>query len=146
MCLSRVTETYDPALDGIEAWKMFILEPDTGRLSSPYFSIRRGHEALERRYYSEGEWHDAGPEEVAMGSKPPYKAGFHAYANKVNAQDDLALAQYYFSAPLVIRRVKLRGVHTSGVEGISFKAEYKCYVAQEMMLLPTPASGAGEKS
>ncbi len=146
MCLIRVDETYDPPLGEIEAEKIFVRDPRTGRLASPYFS-HQDDEPFERRYYEEGKWYDAGPEMYVLdGSRSPfYKAGFHAYADASSADFDArAMQSYFIYESLVVRKVKLRGVHTRGVDGARFGDMFKCYVAQEMLLLPE--SGAGEQS
>ncbi len=122
MCLIRVIATHNPPLE-LEAWKVFVVEPGGG-LRSPFFR----HDFV-RADYPEGVWIDAGG--TVHNSEPFYKAGFHALSKRTAAEDFMRDYELHLKRPLVVRKVKLRGVHTSGEE-----FEGRVYVAQEMLILP----------
>ncbi len=152
MCLIRIEERYDPPLAEVEAWKVFAKDSLSGQISSPYFS-HFDEAPFERHYYREGVWEDAGKQKPVLVTTATqdgpfgrtvihttqYPSGFHAFAAEEDAQREAKGVQAYFFDPLVVRKVRLRGVHTKGVDGLG---PSPVYVAQEMLLLPE--SGEGE--
>lgn len=144
MCLIRIDERYDPPIE-VEAWKIFSQSPE-GRLSSPFFSHRTNW-PFERYHYIEGEWHEAESDsKIAVTTATTidgrtfferefYPAGFHAFATEEDAKNDIAAAQKVLAGPLVVRRVKLQGVHTKGGDGL-LRDPIPAYVAQRMLIPP----------
>jgi len=133
MCLIRVTATHDPPLE-LEAWKVFVVEPGGG-LRSPFF---RGD--FVRDDYQENVWVNAGAgAQTFFNIEPNYRVGFHALADRAAAVELMGENFIFIRFPMVIRKVKLRGVHTSGEQ-----SEGRCYVAQEMLLLPESEAGGSD--
>ncbi len=133
MCLVRITESYNPAIEA-EAWKVFTAEPE-GMLNSVFFVDFHG--------YPVNEWIEArGEQYVIFDSEPPYHPGFHAFKDHEGAVAYLKWLQRPpgLSRRLVIRKVKLRGVRVAGEEMLGGRGRAACYVAREMLILPEEAN------
>jgi hypothetical protein len=123
VCLSRVDRrsegTYDEKLEARIYWKAMVL--DQGKLHSLNYDRNRA--------WRPGKWYKASVGSitypVAAESLRAYPQGFHAFFFKKDAKD------WDQDSDVVYVKVRLRGVHTVGVQS----GRYPAVVAYEQMIL-----------
>ena len=136
MCLDSIDNTNLPDIeDEIEAYKVFIQIPD-GRLTTVYYTMDGEFLGLRKKRVIEADkWLRASDGTICidkLAKSKCYPCGFHAYKNEEDAE-----ASVDDAGGFTIKKVILRGVHTTGAETVwkdSQIAYVPVYVAKEMLV------------
>jgi len=125
MCLDRLQKfgiRKDPIQDEYYGWKIFVMNLN-GLFSSPYYA--------RLRQYRIGEWYNSKNIWSYGTMEGRYKTGFHCYTNKKMAQ---IIAKKYIRLHYIVKRVLLRDILATGIEGYE-REKSNIVVAKQMYIL-----------
>lgn len=139
MCLSTITSRHEPAIEEMEGWKMFQRFP-SGALCGTHRRLDGTSQS-----YSEpasiipvGVWLNASDGEISKMDfweseqvEFSYTSGFHFYISRRDVQSDYVRSDCISEFGDVVRKVKVRGVHTIGEEW----GHVPVGVARQMMVI-----------
>jgi hypothetical protein len=117
MCLSVVSERYDPPIAEKIVYKVFAAHSNGG------LGFQYRYSAGNLRF---GRWMTARKRKIGYYSDHKYESGFHAYATKKAAENHCGLSDVVI--PVLFRNITSRGKQQNQV----------VYVARKMLILMPP--------